>query len=158
MAGDDALHILELVGRARVDPRLERVGVRVERDQSVTGIVGAARIAREVYRAVLGREADLEIVRPMLAQLLEVSAAVGGGHKSGCGKIGQFLLPFVAGTAAGTMPNRRLSAASRVTARGARSSARPHRGSPQYRGRCRHCPVRSQPLRGLPSSGPSPNA
>src|SRR3546814_9201796 len=67
-----------MVGAARVDTDRQRVRVRIEGDERVVRPGRAPCILGEGHGAMLGGEGDREIMLPMLAQLMEVFASVGG--------------------------------------------------------------------------------
>jgi hypothetical protein len=80
MARNDALQGFALRLGACFELAFQRVRLRLQRQRCIGGPVSAAGVLREHHRARRGRELDFEIVAPMLAELLQVAAAVGGGH------------------------------------------------------------------------------
>ena len=67
MTGDRALETVALLGRGRIDAHRKPVAIGVEGDQRVAGVIGSARVFREKNGAVIRREFDGQIMRPMLA-------------------------------------------------------------------------------------------
>ncbi len=72
MARDGALQSLELPSDPGVDTDLQPVGSGIEGHQGIARSVGPARILRKGHGAVVGGELDLQIMLPMLAQMLQI--------------------------------------------------------------------------------------
>jgi hypothetical protein len=76
MACNRALQRVQLLGGACLQPAFETVAMRLQGQRGVSGPVGAARIAREHDGARIRRERDGEVVAPVLAELLQIAAAL----------------------------------------------------------------------------------
>lgn len=80
MAGDGAFQPLELSLGTGLEAAFQRIFMRLQNERGVARPLGAAGVARKNDLALFRRELDLEIVAPVLAELLEVAAAVRGRH------------------------------------------------------------------------------
>jgi hypothetical protein len=80
MARNRALQSFQLLVGACLQPAFEAVVMRLHGQGGVARPVGAARIAREHHRGSFRREFDREIVAPVLAELLQIAAALARRH------------------------------------------------------------------------------
>ena len=77
VTGDGSLEGIELTLRGCFEPAFEGMVVGQQDQPGITGPVRAARVPRKRHAALMGGEIDGEVMTPVLAELLEIAAAIG---------------------------------------------------------------------------------
>lgn len=84
---------LKLVVRRCLDAHVQRIVVRFECHAAIGGMARSSRIFRKYDRPGLCCELDLQIVRPMLAQLLQIATSADRRHRRLSNELTHYDLP-----------------------------------------------------------------